>query len=398
MKVWIAALTTASLVCAMWALPLALAGKDSKDPLSKKIERQRRTLEKLQGEIRQNKKSINQTEKKKQTELEAIQHLDKRLARYRQDREYINRKLRRKDRQIEGINAQIGELQARIKQRRSSILARLRVQYIEGRFGNLGVLLGTDDYASFHRRFQYLSAVSKREYDLMESFRHDIERLEQVEHDREDARGEMLGLKRTTEKTLARIRNLKRQKTRYVAKLSRQKESYERVIKEKQQSASRVDALLKELEQRRKAAAARALKRGSAGALKGLFRWPAEGEVVSFFGRQKHPNFDTYVHRKGIEIRTEEGSPIKAVMAGEVAYADWLKGYGLVIILDHGNGFFSLYAHASKLLVRAGKPVRVSQVIGETGDTGMTKDNKLYFELRKGANPVDPLVWLASKK
>ncbi len=84
-------------------------------------------------------------------------------------------------------------------------------------------------------------------------------------------------------------------------------------------------------------------------------------------------------------------------MDGAVAYADWLKGYGLVLIVDHQNGFFSLYAHASKILTKVGVEVQAGQVIGETGDTGMTGENTLYFELRDGAEPVDPMLWLAKR-
>jgi len=137
---------------------------------------------------------------------------------------------------------------------------------------------------------------------------------------------------------------------------------------------------------------------GKAQSLIGRFLWPAEGEIVAHFGRQKHPQFNTYVQRKGIDIRAPEGSGIRAVMAGQVAFADWLKGYGLVVILDHANGFFSLYAHASALVVKAGDQVQAGQTIGTTGDTGMTNDNTLYFELREGAEPVDPLLWLARRK
>ena len=103
------------------------------------------------------------------------------------------------------------------------------------------------------------------------------------------------------------------------------------------------------------------------------------------------------MQRRGIEIKTVEGSAIHAVMPGSVVYADWLKGYGLVIILDHANGFFSLYAHASKILATVGAQVGAGQVIGETGDTGMTGENTLYFELREGAEPLDPLQWLARR-
>jgi septal ring factor EnvC (AmiA/AmiB activator) len=179
--------------------------------------------------------------------------------------------------------------------------------------------------------------------------------------------------------------------------LTQEKESYERALQELERSAARIDSLLRELEQRRRAAAARPPSASLPKGVKGGLPWPAEGSILTYFGRQKHPTFNTYVQRKGIEIRTVEGSAIHAVMPGTVVYADWLKGYGLVIILDHANGFFSLYAHASKILTSVGAVVASGQAIGETGDTGMTGENTLYFELREGAEPVDPLQWLARR-
>jgi septal ring factor EnvC (AmiA/AmiB activator) len=376
-----------------------LAVKDRNDPISQKIDRERRALEKLKDEIQEKKKQADEAEKKRESTLQALQDLDDRLMRSRQERQEISQKLKQKDREIEAINAQITALRARVLERRGSILARLRVQYMEGRFGYLKALLATDTYGNLQRRFQYLSAVSQREYDLLNAYRGDLERLEQIERQRTEARNEMLGFKQSTERKLEEIQGFKRQKNLFLAKITREKESYERAAAELERSAARVDALLKELEQRRKAAAARP-KKGPATIhpFKGALPWPADGDVVSLFGRQKHPTFDTYVEKKGIEIRTEEGSTIRAVMAGTVAYADWLKGYGLVLILDHANGFFSLYAHASKLSAKVGDQVHAGQMIGETGDTGMTGESTLYFELREGADPVDPLAWFAKRR
>ena len=109
---------------------------------------------------------------------------------------------------------------------------------------------------------------------------------------------------------------------------------------------------------------------------------------------------DDYIEelkKKGIEIETQEGSAIKAVFGGNVVYADWLKGYGLVVILDHDNGFFSFYAHASKLLVAQGEDVASGEVIGQAGASGLTDKTILYFELRKGTQPVDPQQWLVQR-
>jgi len=367
------------------------------DSINEKIDKERRTLEQLKDQIEEKRRQADEAGKKRESILQGIQTLDERHMRYRQSHQDISRKLRKKDQEIEGINAQIARLRDGVQVRQQAILARLRVQYMEGRFGHWKPLLASDSYGDFQRRLRYLSAVSARDYSMIETFKTDMSNMEDAERQREAARVGMLAYKRTTEKHLEEIKAVKKEKKLYLAKLTQEKESYERALQELERSASRIDSLLRELEQRRRAAAARppsgALLRG----VKGGLPWPAEGSVLTYFGRQKHPTFNTYVHRKGIEIRTLEGSAIHAVMSGTVVYADWLKGYGLVIILDHANGFFSLYAHASKILTSVGAQVASGQSIGETGDTGMTGENTLYFELREGAEPVDPLQWLAKR-
>lgn len=377
-----------------WGSSVALGA----DPITEKIERERKTLEQLKDKIEEKRKRADEAEKKRESVLQGIQSLDERLIRHRQDHHEISKKLRKKDREIEEITEQLGTMRASIQERRNAILARLRVQYMEGRFGYVKALLASDSYGDFERRRQYLSAVSQKDYELLGAFRADVARMEKAEHQRAEARAGMVAFKESIEKKLTDIRSLQKEKKVYLTRITQEKDSYNRAAEELERSASRVDSLLQELETRRKALAMRppsapALPRGAKGALP----WPADGQVISFFGRQKHPTFNTYVQRKGIEIRTTEGSFIHAVMPGTVVYADWLKGYGLVIILDHANGFFSLYAHASKILAKVGEQVAEGHPIGETGDTGMIGENTLYFELREGAEPVDPLHWLAKR-
>jgi septal ring factor EnvC (AmiA/AmiB activator) len=370
----------------------------SADSLSDKIERERKALEQLKDRIQEKRKQADEAGKKRDSLLQVLQSLDERLVRVRQSHQEISRKLRKKDQEIESINVQIGKLRESIHQRRDAILARLRVQYMEGRFGYWKTLLASNSYGDFQRRLRYLSALSEKDYSLMESFRDDVTRMEEAERQREKARAGMLAYKRSTEKQLDEIRTVKRDKRVYLTKITQEKESNERALQELERSASRIDGLLRELETRRRAAAAKPPSGTQAlRGMKGSLPWPADGSVITYFGRQKHPTFNTFVQRKGIEIRTTEGSTIRAVMPGTVVYADWLKGYGLVIIVDHANGYFSLYAHASKILTTVGAQVGASQVIGETGDTGMTGENTLYFELREGAEPVDPLQWLVKR-
>jgi septal ring factor EnvC (AmiA/AmiB activator) len=348
-------------------------------------------------QIEEKRRQADEAGKKRESILQGIQTLDERHMRYRQSHQEISRKLRKKDQEIEAINAEIIRLRDGVQVRQDAILARLRVQYMEGRFGHWKPLLASDSYGDFQRRLRYLSAVSARDYGLLETFKTDMANMQEAERQREAARVGMLAYKRTTEKHLDEIRAVKKEKKVYLTKLTQEKESYERALQELERSAARIDSLLRELEQRRRAAAAKPPSSSLPKGVKGGLPWPAEGSILTYFGRQKHPTFNTYVQRKGIEIRTLEGSAIHAVMPGTVVYADWLKGYGLVIILDHANGFFSLYAHASKILTSVGAVVASGQAIGETGDTGMTGENTLYFELREGTEAVDPLQWLARR-
>lgn len=390
-----------AVIILLWGLAVgggASVADAASDPISEKIERQRKTLEKLKGKIEEKRKRAEAAEKKRESVLQGLQSLDERLVHHRQDHQEISKKLRQKDREIEEITDRLGAMRISIDDRREAILARFRVQYMEGRFGHVKALLAADSYSDFQRRGQYLSVVSHKEYELLETFRVDMERMEQAERQRAEARAGLVAFKQNIEKKLADIRVIQKEKKVYLVKITRERDSYDRTVEELERSASRVDGLLHELETRRRTIALPpSASVPSAHGSRGALPWPADGKVVSFFGRQKHPMFNTYVQRKGIEIRTEEGSLIHAVMAGSVVYADWLKGYGLVIILDHANGFFSLYAHASKILAKTGEQVAEGQPIGETGDTGMIGENTLYFELREGAEPVDPLYWLAKR-
>jgi septal ring factor EnvC (AmiA/AmiB activator) len=151
------------------------------DPITEKIERERKTLEQLKDKIEEKRKRADEAEKKRESILQGIQSLDERLIRHRQDHQEITKKLRKKDREIEDITEQLGVIRDGIQERRDAILARLRVQYMEGRFGYMKALLTSDTYADFQRRRQYLSTLSQKDYELLGAFRTDMARMEQAE-------------------------------------------------------------------------------------------------------------------------------------------------------------------------------------------------------------------------
>src|SRR5512134_2918915 len=246
----------------------------SADSINEKIDRERRTLEQLKDQIEEKRRQADEAGKRRESILQGIQSLDERHMRYRQSHQDISRKLRKKDQEIEAINAQIARLRDGVQVRQDAILARLRVQYMEGRFGHWKPLLASDSYGDFQRRLRYLSAVSARDYGLLETFKHDMATMQDAERQREAARVGMLAYKRSTEKHLDEINAVKKEKKLYLAKLTQEKESYERALQELERSASRIDSLLRELEQRRRAAAARPPSASLPKGVKGGLPWP----------------------------------------------------------------------------------------------------------------------------
>jgi septal ring factor EnvC (AmiA/AmiB activator) len=380
----------------LWCVQ-SFAKSSDKKALKQEIEQERSRLQELNQEIRDTQQKAKKVESEQDSVLKTIENLDKKLKGKQDSYQQTSRQLKKKDRELAELNAQLADIGTTIKQQRHSISARLRLLYMEGRDGYVKALLSANSFSNFERRLAYLSTIAQQEYHLLQKFHTDLNEVEQLKEQQARARDDLLQYKGQTEKTIREMKGVKKEKNVVLTSLSKEKELYDRSVEGLQRSAQQVDGLLKELDQRfklskskKRAPSTRPLSRGS-------LLWPTDGTVVTFFGRQKHPTFDTYINKKGIEIKTTGGSPIRTVSSGTVVYADWLKGYGLVVIIDHQNGFFSLYAHSSKLLVKEGQPVEMGQTIGETGETGLTQGNTLYFELRKGTKPVDPLRWLVKR-
>ncbi len=134
------------------------------------------------------------------------------------------------------------------------------------------------------------------------------------------------------------------------------------------------------------------------GALKGKLPFPAPGVIEVGFGKVVNPRFNTVTVQKGVDIRAPVGTPVKAVAEGTVAYAGWLRGYGNLLILDHGGGYHSLVAHLASVTPQVGAQVTAGEVVGEVGDTGSLKGAYLYFEIRRAGQAVDPAPWLAAAR
>jgi septal ring factor EnvC (AmiA/AmiB activator) len=127
---------------------------------------------------------------------------------------------------------------------------------------------------------------------------------------------------------------------------------------------------------------------------KGLLIMPVNGKIASLYGEYKNPKYNITNFRSGIDIKADRGEPIRSVFKGKVIYSEWFKGYGNMIIIDHGNSYYTVYAHLEETFKSEGAAVDAGEVIATLGDTGSITGAKLYFEVRHHGKPMNPLNWL----
>ncbi len=129
-------------------------------------------------------------------------------------------------------------------------------------------------------------------------------------------------------------------------------------------------------------------------ALKGLLNMPVKGKIIVYFGPHKNKKLNLVNFQSGIEIKADRGEPIRAVFDGEILYADWFKGYGNMIIIDHGENYYTVYAHAEELFASKGDTIDMGDVVATVGDSGSMIGPSLHFEVRHHGKPMDPLKWI----
>jgi len=275
--------------------------------------------------------------------------------------------------------------------RRKPYLARsLRALYTRGASGLIPTLVGSLSGAGGRDGVRYASLLARRDASRIDAWRSAAARLTA---ERAALEGEREGLAVTrdqAERAAAELESSRARRASAVARVRDDRAQHERAIAELEAAAAGLSRVVP----------------GGDGApsggldvraFRGLLDWPAEGPVSAGFGPMVHPRFKTTLPHPGLDIDAPEGSPFRAVFDGRIAYAAPLHGYGLTVVIDHGQGIASVYAHAGVLEVAAGDKVARGEELGRVGDSGSLRGPYLYFELREGGKPCDPRGWLRSR-
>jgi murein hydrolase activator len=292
--------------------------------------------------------------------------------------------LQRTNEQMDVTVRRARELEASINAARPALAARARALYKLGELSYLRMLLSVDRPSDLFRGYRFVSALARRDNQRMAGFRADLAALAATRAELERRTREALELRASLERTRRGLDADRRRKEKLLTEIVERKETHAAYLQELEEAEARLQLLLQGLTTDDVAVPIPVFK--------GNLPWPVSGRIRVAFGRRKHPKFDTYTVENGIEIDAREGAPVAAVHEGIVAFADRFRGYGLMVVVDHGGKHHTLYAHLADLRVQPGQRVAAGQVLGTVGSG--VEGPGLYFEVRFHGRPEDPAEWL----
>jgi septal ring factor EnvC (AmiA/AmiB activator) len=298
-------------------------------------------------------------------------------------REYSDRSERRV-----ALNTDKTQQQRALNDERLALAGQLRAAYLIGREEPLKLLLAARDPLRNGRMFTYYSYFGRARARQIADIQTHVQRLDELDTELAQQQTELATLKGAQQSQLTQLERSRGERQRVLASLESETRTREQNLARLKSQQADLEQLFKELNRSLKSVPPPDTATAF-GRLRGQLPWPVAGRITAAFGDTRASG----VKWDGLVVATERGAPVKAVSAGRVVYADWLPGLGLLAIIDHGEGYLSLYGHNERLYKAAGESVAAGQVIAAAGDTGGRPEPELYFEIRRAGRPVDPRPW-----
>jgi murein DD-endopeptidase MepM/ murein hydrolase activator NlpD len=346
----------------------------------------RKDLAANQKRIQAVKKKLKEANAREKEITDQLSDTRKRIVKAEDDLAETQKWLDDAEEKLRKLKMRIRRTSIRLLRAQTALEARLREIYIEGEVSYLAVLLQSDDFTDFLNQADYLKLIVRSDSQLISTVK---KHKGDLDVQKESARTTVIQLTELRAKKKDRLESLARLK-------AAQLDLYDRLQTFQKKLSSRVDDL--EEISAKKEAQLRALIRRSSGASyvpiprsAGAYIYPVNGPVTSNYGYRVHPIRGTTRLHTGMDFGVGYGVPILAADNGVVIHSGWYGGYGNTVIVDHGGGFTTLYAHASSLSVRAGQTVKQGQTVSRVGSTGMSTGPHLHFEVRYNGNPINPL-------
>ncbi len=381
-------------LAACTAAPSRLEAQD-KD-IDDRIKSKESELRKLRKDIADQRKKIKNVEKRERDVAEYLVKLEREEQLTRKLLDGLAEKEGMLEEQVRNLREALANNEEIYRHRLTVLSRRLREMYKNGPRHVWQEAFGATDFADLLQRYKFATLVAEQDAALVADMKRKRAEIERQEAGITEILHEVGVSRREKEEELERLAENERKRKSTLTKLQKRKRQYRKKIEELAAAEKNLLGFIEELEKRRLEQAKAWEEYGERDflGLKGKLKMPVEGNTVRAFGRFKHPEFGTVTFNTGIDIEVRPSSPVRAVVRGRVEYASTLPGYGNCIILNHGGGYYTLYAHTSRIFVKQGDLVETGKVIAEAGESGADEGDVLHFEIRKSKKALDPGEWL----
>ncbi len=369
-----------------WSLlAVSITGVGAADDLDKS----RQQLEAIEQRLEKTLADIARKESVENDVLKDLNSVDRQLVSLKKRVAKEKIRLKKIDKTIAGENVELKKRKDEVEQLQTQVQKRLVSLYKSEEAGVLKTLFSSQNISGLLEDYDYLDRVVKHDRELLVEFRKRVERrqssLTRLSATKKN-RQRVANTLKTEETALKRTARLKK---RYLAVVRKDRSALDRMASGLKARAERLTVLVSELE-----SGGTGSGQGAVSLFhlqKGTLPWPVEGRIKTAFGKHKHAELGTLLENHGVDIFANDSTGVKAVWDGRIAFAKRFQGYGNLIIIDHGGGYYTLYAQVQKLLKKTDETVEKGDLIAYTG---FENADYVYFEVRKGRTPIDPLLWI----
>ncbi|MBE3519472.1 MAG: peptidoglycan DD-metalloendopeptidase family protein [Firmicutes bacterium] len=343
-----------------------------------------RQLDELQREIEQYKKDIESKKKTERSLAAEIARLEREIELTNKEIAYIEVRTEYLNARLDKTRKEIAATEAKLQTQQKLFEDRLVAMYKVGSVSYVELLLSAKSLTDLMTRARYLKEIARQDASIIEEYKKTKDQLNALKQSLEGDIRELANLRIDRERKVHQVASRAKERETYLAQIQSDRKKLEEALDE----LERESQLLAEEIERLQAQSSRPGKANLS------MIWPVQGTITSYFGNRIHPILGDARFHAGIDIAAGYGTPIRAAEDGRVLVARYEGGYGNYVVLDHGGGISTVYAHCQSLLVKVGQEVTRGQVIAKVGSTGLSTGPHLHFEVRVQGQPTNPLNYL----
>jgi murein DD-endopeptidase MepM/ murein hydrolase activator NlpD len=348
------------------------------------IDKAQQELQDVSRQIESQKSQLNQIKKQEKSVMGQLQDLEQGIVDKEKQIEILAARINALEVDISTTEEEIAKMEEELQVQIDYLCERLLYMYEDGMdVSYLEVLFSSTNIRDFLTRYDLLQYVVEQDMNLIDTINKNKRALDIKKNDLEIQKKELLTMREVQEAQRRQLEEQADQKKEILSNVRVEKKAYEKALEELERTSRELEELIRRSQSGEQLGT-------------GIYTWPAPGyrSITSAYGMRYHPILKTNKMHTGVDIGAPMGAKIVAADSGKVMFAGWQGGYGQTIIIDHGAGMSTLYAHQSKFAVSSGQSVNKGDVIGYVGSTGWSTGPHLHFEVRVNGNPTNPMSYL----